>query len=580
MLSALKPELIARLRLISGLVLFTFVTSHLLTHAVGIRSLAALEQALPVFQTVWYWPPLSALLLLAILTHVAIAMRRLYRVRSWRMPIWEAAQLVLGLAIPLLLLGHILETRVTSATLGFTDSYTRVLLLLWPEQALQQTLLVVLVWVHGCIGLHFWLGTRAWYRQATPLLVTVAFMVPAAGLAGFLAAAREASMLDQMPGKAEALVAQAATWPDAAMRVPFERAETIVLAVYAALVVAILIARQIRQLRHAQGTRIFYPDGRSVAIEPGMSVLEASRSAGIPHTSVCGGRGRCSTCRVQIVDGKEHTSEPSEAECAVLRRVKVPEDVRLACQLRPRGNISVLPLIPATAATTPTPFVGQRAQGVEREIVVLFSDIRGFTRLSEGKLPFDVVFLLNQYFQAMGEAIGQAGGHIDKFIGDGIMALFGTETTPETAARQSLEAARAMAHALERLNTSLGSELAEPLRIGIGLHCGPVILGEMGYAKTKSMTAIGDTVNTASRLESANKELKSQLVFSEDVANRAGLDVEDLRTECLPIRGREQTLKVFAVDDARALPALVPVPAAKPRAGLGWFGDRKPTAAA
>jgi adenylate cyclase len=187
------------------------------------------------------------------------------------------------------------------------------------------------------------------------------------------------------------------------------------------------------------------------------------------------------------------------------------------------------------------------------EIAVLFADIRGFTQLSEHRLPYDVVFLLNRYFRAMGEAITNAGGRVDKFIGDGVMALFGLDGTPESACRQAIAAAIGMARNLEQLNQSLHHDLQQPLRIGIGIHVGPTIVGEMGFAGAQSLTAIGDTVNTASRLETATKEFSCQLLVSKRVAELAGIRLDAVTPHDLPLRGRSETVEVYAIDNAMDL---------------------------
>ena len=154
----------------------------------------------------------------------------------------------------------------------------------------------------------------------------------------------------------------------------------------------------------------------------------------------------------------------------------------------------------------------------------------------------------------MGTAIEQSGGRLDKFIGDGVMALYGLDSGAATGARQSIAGARLMAIALQEMNQTLRNDLPEPLRIGIGIHIGPVIVGEMGYAAAVSVTAIGDAVNTASRLETANKEFGSQLVVSHRVAERAGVDLGAFPTHQLEVRGRSETLEVHVLDDARDLP--------------------------
>lgn len=138
------------------------------------------------------------------------------------------------------------------------------------------------------------------------------------------------------------------------------------------------------------------------------------------------------------------------------------------------------PLLPPNANPRDGFAKAPSTQGEEQGIAVLFADIRDFTALSEQKLPYDVVFILNRYFRPMGEAIEGAGGRVDKFIGDGIMALFGVDESPEHGSATALQAARNMALRLDKLNDLLKADLPAPLRIGIGIHVGPAIIGEMG----------------------------------------------------------------------------------------------------
>ena len=250
----------------------------------------------------------------------------------------------------------------------------------------------------------------------------------------------------------------------------------------------------------------------------------------------------------------------------MLDRVSAPENVRLACQLRPTADLAVIPLLPANAE----PREGFRRpgylQGSEREIAVLFSDLRSFTQFSESKLPYDVVFVLNQYFRTMGGAIEAAGGRLDKFIGDGVMALFGIDGGPEAGSRQALNAARAMAQGLEELNRQLANDLQEPLRMGIGIHAGPAIVGEMGFHHATSVTAIGDTVNTASRLEGMTKELACGLIVSETVIDYAGVDYSEHPRKKIVVRGRSEPMEIAAIADPARLPELDAAGNARPRA--------------
>jgi adenylate cyclase len=257
---------------------------------------------------------------------------------------------------------------------------------------------------------------------------------------------------------------------------------------------------------------------------------------------------------VRVNSGLENQPLPSPAETRVLQRVGAPPGVRLACQLRPVGDLSVTPLLPPTATARDAQGRPRHLEGEERVIAILFADLRAFTKFAERKLPYDVVFVLNRYFSAMGNAIEKSGGKVDKFIGDGVMALFGIDDAPEGACRAALRAARAMADQLGELNRTLAHDLPEALRIGIGIHVGPAIVGEMGYAHAIALTAIGDAVNIASRLESVTKDYQAQLVISEEVARYAGVGSEGFPRHEIMVRGRQEPLAILVIADALGLP--------------------------
>ena len=555
----MASRILRRARLVSGLLLFAFVLTHLANHALGLISLQALEQGREWYLLLWRNPLADVLLPAALLVHVLLAIWALYERRRLKMSLWQAGQFLLGYAIPPLLVIHILGTRVLHEVHGVEDSYLFVLLphFVGNTSAItKQSLLLVIAWAHGCIGLHYWLRLEPWYRRLRPATFTAMLLVPTLSLLGFWISLRDLARLAADP-----------VWLQEAMaglRVPsgevygqlFVIERWTLLGLLALLVLA-LAARGLRAWWSGRRglVALGYPDGRRVTVTPGTTILEASRGAGIPHASVCGGRGRCSTCRVRIGEGLDGLPPPSEEERRVLARVGASPNVRLACQTRPRGALEVTPLLPAGAGPGDAGSRPGYLQGEERDMVILFADIRGFTTLSEKKLPYDVVFVLNRYFAAMGGAVEAAGGRVDKFIGDGVMALFGIGGSPEQAARHALGAARAMAEALREVNRALEQDLPDPLRIGIGIHGGPVIVGEMGYGTARSVTAIGDAVNTASRLEGLTKTFGAQLVVSEPVVTRAGLDLAGYPLETAEVRGRDEPLPVRVIADAAALPA-------------------------
>lgn len=547
------------LRLGTGLILFVYVITHLANHALGLISLEAMEAGREYFLLAWRNPVGSVLLLGSLLLHMMLALDAVYRRRRLKMSIGEALQLILGFAAPILLVSHILGTRAAVQLYDTNDTYAYVLLAIWvddPTHGIRQTAATVIIWIHACIGVYYWLRLKQWFARSLAWLYGLALLVPVLGLLGFVNGGRAVGQLVAGDPGLRLDIAFDTNAPTAAQAAELGLLEDRIFIFLGALLVGTLIARAFRlYVERRRGVlRITYPAGRTVETVPGSTVLEASMLYDVPHASVCGGRGRCSTCRVRVNGDLELLPEASEDERKVLRRVKAAPDVRLACQLRPTADISVTPLLPANANPRDGFAKSASTQGQEQEIAILFADIRGFTTLSEQKLPYDVVFILNRYFRSMGEAIEGAGGRVDKFIGDGIMALFGVDQSAEQGCVTALRAARVMAQRLDELNDLLQADLPSPLRIGIGIHVGPAIVGEMGYARATSITAIGDTVNTASRLEAKTKEFGAQLIISQRVAELGGIEKPPWPSEDTEVRGRREPMRIYILDDARQLP--------------------------
>ena len=548
----MSPHAVRVLRLCAGLVLLTYLTTHYLNHALGIVSLAAMEAGRVWFLWFWRQPLVSLVLYTALITHICLGLWALYRRRTLRMPAWEATQLVLGLTIPPILAAHIVGNRLAHELYGINDSYARVLLVYWvnnPWRGQLQTALLLIAWIHGCMGVHFWLRFRPAYTQAAVWLVGVAVAIPVVALAGFVQGGLEVIELSRTPGWVATVTAR----NTAATRSHLAVVADGLTATYGALLALTLAMRGVRilYLRHWNSVSITYPGDRVVTVPIGFSVLEASRYADLPHASVCGGRGRCSTCRVRIVRGLDALPVASEAERRVLRRIGAPPDVRLACQLRPARETTVVPVLAARDALTPE----LERQGVEQEVAVLFADLRGFTRMAERRLPYDVVYLLNRYFEVIGSAIARAGGIANQFTGDGAMALFGVERGPESGSREALTAAVAMISGLDALSRELSGELVEPLRLGIGIHVGHAVVGRMGYGDNSYFTAVGDTVHVAARLEQATKDFECELVVSEAVLTRAGVDPTPYPNQEIALRNRARPVAVRIIKQVATLSA-------------------------
>ena len=545
--------MLGRLRLYSGLVLFSYLVGHLANLALGVISLEALNAGLPFTIAPWRTLPGTVLLSGAALVHISVVLRSLYLRQTLRMPAWQRAQTLLGLLIPFGLIGHVIGTRGLHEAFGVHGSYLTELAALWlllPGFGVLQAVLLVVAWLHACVGLHAWLRLKPWYAAHERLAFALALLWPVLALAGYISGGMQVVRRAAEEGWFNAMAADAGLTLDMIDWVLYW-------ANYAAagfaLLLAALFAMRAFRVHRAAGAgqlRLRYQDRTSVALRPGMTVLEALRAARIPHASVCGGRGRCSTCRVHIDAGAEHLPPPHDDELKVLRRIAAPVSVRLACQLRPLADLSVTPLLPASATAADAMERAEYQRSEERSVAVLFADLRGFTRLAESRLPYDVVFVLNRYREEMARAIESAGGVVNEFIGDGVMALFGQDSDVETGCRQAITAAGVMLERLGHLNRTLAAELSEPLRVGIGIHAGPVILGEMGYANLKGITVVGDVVNIASRLEEMTKRFGAPVVMSEDAASHVGNGIAGWQRHQVEVRGRVGAMTVLVSDAA------------------------------
>src|SRR5499427_6541060 len=365
-------------RLGCGLLLFAYLLTHFANHALGLVSLHTMEEARFYFLALWRNPLGETALLGALVAHWLLGLWLIYRRRTLRMPVWEATQIILGLTVPPLLAYHIAGTRLANAMYGSEDLYTRVILGAWvqnPAAGILQAGLLTVAWTHGCMGLHYWLRFRAWYGRVFPVLLAFFVLMPVLALLGIAEAAREVSVLAREPDFVTRLLTETRA-PSTAQMVTLAQLRDGLVTIAWALLAATLVARIAREQlswRHLT-IRIRYPDGREIPIPVGWTVLEASRSALIPHLSVCGGRGRCSTCRIGVAGDLALQPPPAPQELAVLSRIGAAPNVRLACQLRPSQDIVVTPLLPAIGRASAKRAPRDALGGRERQIAVLFAD--------------------------------------------------------------------------------------------------------------------------------------------------------------------------------------------------------------
>ncbi|MDW8203362.1 MAG: adenylate/guanylate cyclase domain-containing protein, partial [Cyanobacteriota bacterium SKYGB_h_bin112] len=285
----------------------------------------------------------------------------------------------------------------------------------------------------------------------------------------------------------------------------------------------------------------------------------------------CGGGARCSTCRVMILEGLEHCTPPTEKEKALTDRLGFSSDVRLACETLVQGNVVLrrLALDDDDRTMILRQFQGKITpivRGTERKIAILFSDLRGFTSFSEKLPPYDVVYVLNRYFYRMGQIVERYGGMINNYIGDGMLALFGLTPT-EGASERAVLAALDMADAMESLNDYLDNLYHRRLGIGIGIHFGTVVMGDVGAPGSQRLTVIGDTVNFASRIEAANKQLGTTVLISEAVYQQVKDMVKTKPHYAIQVPGKTGNYDLYEVT-ASLLKPIVPEPPLPPRSLL------------
>ena len=554
---------IRQVRLACGLVLFSYLLSHFINHALGNISLDAMALGIKYHVGFWKSRPTAFVFYSAATVHAGLGLWALYERRQFRWKAIEPIQLVLGLSIPALIITHLAGVRIAEVLFHQEKLYPQVFYaywVVWPYKMWLMFVVLIVSWTHGCIGLYFWLRMKVFFKRAAPFLLAAAVLIPTLAMLGLYQGGRS---IAQASGSADW---KAENLSRGQIGTPAEqdRLDSIVdyfLIGYIGLIGFVLAGRGARSLyeRRAGMISLSYGNGRTIRVQKGLSVLEASLRNDIPHASVCGGRARCSTCRVRVIGNLSSLPKPSEREAFVLNRVGAGADpaIRLACQLRPNADLSFFQIfLPQTTAATlrtaSPPRIGQ-----ERYLVSMFVDMRGSTKLAEKRLPFDTVFIVNRFLGAVSQAVVECGGQPNQFVGDGELALFGLSASPKTACRQALKAAAKIAEKIDDLNQFLGSDLREPIRFGIGIHGGEVIVGDIGYLDHMVFTALGDAVNVAARLQDMTKNLDCEIILSEQVRITAMLPIDALPQQEVAIRGRVEPMIIRVVRKATLLSLLV-----------------------
>jgi adenylate cyclase len=533
-------------RLVSGCILMVFAVSHFINHALGIFGVATMETVQNWRYLVWHSWVGTAALYGSFLIHPFLGLLRVAQKRTFRMPLREMVQIGLGICIPFFLVDHIVGTRGMGTFFVFDESYTAVLRRLWPGLALSQSILLLIVWIHGSIGLHYTLSTRTWYARWRDVMLVTAVLVPVLALIGFAIGGREALLMN-LPGE---------TYSDAQINM-FNRDVTVGKTAFISLIggfVAFILWREIR-LRTAKQITIRFVGHGVRKIRPGPTLLEISRRFQIPHAALCGGRARCATCRVLVLDGEDTLPSPHGNEEKLLRRISAPPHVRLACQLRPKHDIQVKVLLGTeTVASAGSHKFDHGKTGGAIKVSVLIADLRAFYELSQRQLPHELMVLLNRFYDEMNHAITAHNGRIEAFYGDGLMAIFGPERNERIASRGAIDAAINMLRAVDALNREFASAAPLPLRIGIGIETGEAIVGtvESESAPARAVT-VGETVMVAGQIEASTRRFLADLIISDATLVASGRSYPEAAKHTLAIKGRQKSVIVHALHGAEQM---------------------------
>ncbi len=279
------------------------------------------------------------------------------------------------------------------------------------------------------------------------------------------------------------------------------------------------------------------------------TLLEAALRSDVAFAHACGGRAKCSTCRIWIVDGLEACSQRTEAEKSMADRLGFADEVRLACQLRPEGELCVRRLVldetDLMMCSQLDRAVATRA-GEAKNVTILFSDVVDSTPMSERLSPYDLMYLLNRYFVQVGDIIERNGGFIDRFIGDGVMAIFGIEDQPDAPLR-AVNASLQILDAADNVKPFFASMYDIDFNIRTGLHHGEAVIGSLGSIGHERLTAIGEVPNVASRIEAANKEAGTRLLISQALYDEVEDGVEIADFVRIRLRGTSDLITLYEV---------------------------------
>jgi adenylate cyclase len=536
------------LRLISGVVMLLYLASHLANHALGLISLDAAEVTLGSVVGFWRNPIATVVLYGAAGVHVALAIVSVYERRTFRLPPTELLRIALGFWLPVMLIGHAITTRLEYELIGAASTYTRVVSDLWARNGEWQHMgLLAPGWLHGCLGLNFAFGRRPLWRRYRFVLFAFALLLPVLSALGFVEMGRELARQRYLHSEGATISApQASDGTSSSRKAMIAPWRAGLVWGYLGVIGLAFASRGLRNLlerRQGKIVAIAYPD-RIVRVPRGWSVLEASHAFHIAHISSCGGRARCSTCRVRVVAGANSCPAPEADERATLERIGADPDLRLACQLRPRDDISIIPL---TRSDAPVNRPKVAPLETDRNVVILLCQFSNRSALECDHLAHDVLFVFTRYAESACSAVNDAGGTVSYVGHDNICAVFGLHEGIERASRRALTAAYEIGQALDNLNGCLDQKWGCKAKVLVSIHAGFAALSYIGQG-VETVIAAGPAMEIAEELSNQALHADKTFAISNAVFEAANVQVRGANALAFSLIKDEVMIDGYALD--------------------------------
>ena len=294
-----------------------------------------------------------------------------------------------------------------------------------------------------------------------------------------------------------------------------------------------------------------FKENREIDCSADSSILDATLKANINHSHACGGHGKCSTCRVSVMEGIEHCSPRNAAEQKIADKLTLPDEIRLACQTSIKGDIAIRRMVSdkldMDMAFEQVSKNAEIAIGSQQKLTIVFTDIVNYTPLAERFPPYDVVHVLNRYYRLMNATIQHNKGFISDVAGDGILAVFGLDRDCDNSVLDALHAVKEMNEKLIVFNQYLTENFNIQFGIRAGIHYGNVIVGPFDTGEMKKLAVIGDNVNYASRIETANKEFDTKQLLSEEAYQEVKKEYPNHHVFETNLKGKTGTYKLYEI---------------------------------